>query len=223
LSSCTISTSNILVSNSGYMRGGQTNYNVGTGFWIGDVSGTPKFSIGNSASNISLTWDGTKLVTANLQSPNYISTTTGFKLTAVDGLEINTGTIKVKSIEPAIAGDYLACYPDKADKSINPANYTKISEYYTARGGTYTTKMKFRTGVADKAAYAQVFKNGAAHGTERINTTVVVATYTENLVFAAGDLIQLYVHGTDGQYCRVTEFSIFVGNRVLEGLTVDWV
>lgn len=86
--------SSIVLGSSGFMRSGQTGYNVGTGWWIGDIGGTPKFSIGNSASNISLTWDGTKMEVSNVQSRDYISTTTGYKLSAIDGFEMNTGTIQ---------------------------------------------------------------------------------------------------------------------------------
>lgn len=43
-----------------YYRSGQTAYDTGTGFWIGDVAGVPKLSIGNSAGN-KVTWDGSTL------------------------------------------------------------------------------------------------------------------------------------------------------------------
>ena len=44
----------------GHIRSGQTAYNTGTGFWLGQDGTTPKFSIGNPATK-SLTWDGTDL------------------------------------------------------------------------------------------------------------------------------------------------------------------
>jgi hypothetical protein len=43
-----------------YIQAGQTAYDTGTGWFIGDVSGTPKLSIGNSAGN-KVTWDGSTL------------------------------------------------------------------------------------------------------------------------------------------------------------------
>ena len=42
------------------IRAGQTNYNTGTGYWMGLVSGTPKFSIGNGSTKY-ITWDGSAL------------------------------------------------------------------------------------------------------------------------------------------------------------------
>jgi len=44
----------------GTIKAGQTAYNTGTGYWLGTVSGTPKFSIGNGSTKY-LTWDGTAL------------------------------------------------------------------------------------------------------------------------------------------------------------------
>ena len=55
-----IDAATILLGSNGHIRQGQTAYNTGTGFWLGDVSGTAKFSIGNGSTNY-LTWDGTTL------------------------------------------------------------------------------------------------------------------------------------------------------------------
>lgn len=49
----------ITVSSTGYIRGGQTGYNTGTGFFLG-YSGGYKFSIGNPATS-ALTWNGSIL------------------------------------------------------------------------------------------------------------------------------------------------------------------
>lgn len=49
------------IASGGNIRMGQTDYNTGTGFWLGDKSGTAKFSIGDGTANNSLTWDGTTL------------------------------------------------------------------------------------------------------------------------------------------------------------------
>ena len=50
----------IEISSSGYIRSGQTAYDTGTGWYLGNDSGTPKFSIGNSSGN-KVTWNGTTL------------------------------------------------------------------------------------------------------------------------------------------------------------------
>jgi hypothetical protein len=66
LSAITINTGTLTVDASGYVRGGQTGYNTGTGFWLGYDSGAYKFSIGNATQ--SLTWNGSVLtLKGNLQ------------------------------------------------------------------------------------------------------------------------------------------------------------
>ena len=55
-----ITTGYITLGAAGNIKSGQTAYNTGTGFWLGQDGTTPKFSIGNPATK-SLTWDGTDL------------------------------------------------------------------------------------------------------------------------------------------------------------------
>lgn len=54
-----ITAGNITLDTSGFIKGGQTAYDTGTGFFLGYSTGY-KFSIGNSAGN-KLTWDGSTL------------------------------------------------------------------------------------------------------------------------------------------------------------------
>ena len=55
-----ITAGTITMDTSGYIQGGQTAYNTGTGFFLGYDTDAYKFSIGDSSSNY-LTWDGTTL------------------------------------------------------------------------------------------------------------------------------------------------------------------
>ena len=59
LSAITVNTGTLTVDTGGYLKGGQTAYNTGTGFFLGYSSTTYKFSIGSSTQG--LTWDGTSL------------------------------------------------------------------------------------------------------------------------------------------------------------------
>lgn len=61
---------------SGYIRGGQTGYNTGTGFWLGFTGANYKFSLGNPAGNY-LTYDGTTLTIR----------------TTLDGADLAPGTV----------------------------------------------------------------------------------------------------------------------------------
>ena len=55
----TIGSGGIAMSSGGYVRGGQSDYNTGTGFFLG-YSGGYKFSIGDGSTK-SITWDGSNL------------------------------------------------------------------------------------------------------------------------------------------------------------------
>ncbi len=59
LSALTVNTGTLTVDTAGHIKGGQTAYNTGTGFWLGYDSGAYKFSLGSSTNNIK--WTGTGL------------------------------------------------------------------------------------------------------------------------------------------------------------------
>lgn len=59
LSAITVNTGTLTVDTSGYIKGGQTAYNTGSGFFLGYSGGAYKFSIGNSSSGFA--YDGTNL------------------------------------------------------------------------------------------------------------------------------------------------------------------
>lgn len=62
LSAISATLGSVIVGTGGYIRQGQTDYNTGTGWWIGDVATVPKLSIGDGTITKSLTWDGTNLI-----------------------------------------------------------------------------------------------------------------------------------------------------------------
>jgi hypothetical protein len=92
----------VLASAGACIRGGQTAWDTGSGFWIGDVSGVTKFSIGNSAGD-SMTWDGSQLsIYGDL---NAVSGTIGGFNIGSNGLSVGTGTEKIEL--KSLSGTYL--------------------------------------------------------------------------------------------------------------------
>lgn len=82
----------------GAVRQGQTAYNTGVGFWLGDADGTPKFSIGNPAGN-RLTWDGAEL--------SYSGTLASFSVTIGSGAIVATvanGTVTYGTRTAVVTG-----------------------------------------------------------------------------------------------------------------------
>jgi hypothetical protein len=61
LSAITTTTGTLIVDSAGYLRGGQTAYNTGAGFFLGYSTSAYKFSIGDGTLDNSVTWDGTDL------------------------------------------------------------------------------------------------------------------------------------------------------------------
>jgi hypothetical protein len=104
-----ITAGNITLNTSGYIKGGQTAYDTGSGFFLGYSGGAYKFSIGDGSSNF-ITWDGTSLVvrgnvsvgqydasttTVMLSAPTERTSTSEFSYNEVKKFEINRpGTIR---------------------------------------------------------------------------------------------------------------------------------
>lgn len=75
-----ITAGTIVIPSGGFIRSGQTAFDTGTGFYIGNDSSTPKLSLGNSAGN-KITWNGTSLsITGSITSTD--GTIGGFTLGA---------------------------------------------------------------------------------------------------------------------------------------------
>lgn len=86
----TVEAAGLNLGTTGSLRSGQTAYQTGTGFWMGLVSGTYKFSIGNG-STTGLFWDGTTLTLKG----------DGSGVTSLDGGNIQTGTITAGKLNVA--------------------------------------------------------------------------------------------------------------------------
>ncbi len=88
------------------------------------------------------------------------------------------------------AGNYCVGFSDVHD--VTEAVYTKHIEFYIGRAGA----IRVRLGVATKGgntAYARVYKNGVAVGTERSTLSTTLVFYDEDFTaLVAGDLIQIY-------------------------------
>lgn len=77
----------VSVGTSGYIRSGSTTYGSGTGFFLGDDGGTPKFRIGTTAGN-RLSWDGSTLTVVG----------NGAGLVSLDGGNLQAGTVTATQI-----------------------------------------------------------------------------------------------------------------------------
>lgn len=109
----------LTVSTTGAIRGGQTAYNTGTGFFMGYSGGTYKFSIGSSSVN--MTWDGTAFTVTGgiiqtgtsgsrlvMGGPSYQHGLMGYNSggTLTMGFNASIGQVFASNYAGSIAGDF---------------------------------------------------------------------------------------------------------------------
>lgn len=112
-----------------WIASGQTAYDTGTGFYMVNESGTPKFSIGNSAGN-KMTWNGTTLAVTGT-----ITATLG----AIGGWSIGTTALTAGSGATTVGldsgGSNPAIYAGSATPGSAPFRVTQAGAV-TATSGT---------------------------------------------------------------------------------------
>lgn len=160
----TITAGTIALASSGHIRAGQTAYNTGSGFWLGIDSGTAKFSIGDGTSFMK--WDGSTL----------------------------SITAPVRDTRPYAAGTYTIARAGK-ESFHNDTTYVMVKEFYVARSGTLRVSWEMETtALGGHVAYARVYINGSATGSEHTETSVSsYVAHSEDVTVSAEDLVQLWV------------------------------
>lgn len=98
LSGVTGTLGTLTIAAGGYIRQGQTAYNTGSGFWLGDVGGVPKFSLGNSA-GAHMRWDGTDLFIDTPTFEAFTSSIAGGDLTG--SVSYSTQAYGSKTVTPS--------------------------------------------------------------------------------------------------------------------------
>lgn len=101
----TITGGGITLSSGGNIKGGQTNYDTGTGFFLGYSGAQYKFSIGNSAGN-KLTWNGASLsVTGDINATSGTFSGTITASGTISGGTITGATITGSTLTTASTGN----------------------------------------------------------------------------------------------------------------------
>jgi hypothetical protein len=90
---------------------------------------------------------------------------------------------------------YLSADTERSTTSIS---YVKVKEIRVAYNGVYRVKFDLKSSLDYIACYGRIYKNGVAVGTEQTNVSLSYITYSEDLVFTPGDLVQLYYYHTSG-------------------------
>lgn len=82
-----------------------------------------------------------------------------------------------------------------------------ITELYPSPS---TLRIKFDLSTEGATAYGRIYKNGAPYGTQQSTSSTTYVTFSEDLQFAQGDLIQLYLWtSTSYRYAYARNFRVY--------------
>lgn len=165
-----------------------------------------------------LQYDWTNMI---IMSSDFATTSNKWVIEIATDAEVVTGTDTARAVTPAqvwftVIPDSLTTYTallQSADttRSSASASYVKLKEIVATFAWTYTVyfEMAELSGLWWANAFGRIYKNGVAFGTERNDSDTLFTAYVENLTFAAGDLIQLYVKATWGDTTQVKFFRLY--------------
>jgi hypothetical protein len=110
------------------------------------------------------------------------------------------GDILFPGVSP---GAQLNLWADFAGPNDSSTVYVKHKEIFCPVAGTFTVQFDLAAD-GSHSAYGRVYKNGAAAGTERSQTSASFTTYSENITVSVGDRLQLYQHTVAGGFSSFT-------------------
>jgi len=140
--------------------------------------------------------DGTNWVA---ETPAEVRTSLGLGalalLDTVDTAEIADGAVTRIKMMPTVTGLNLVHSNDTSQNTVS-TTYLKLKESIVLFAGVLSVSFKLSSGYPANPAFAKIYVNGIAVGTER--TTTGTVTYTEDIIdLEPGDLIQVYGKLTD--------------------------
>ena len=177
----------ITMSSTGNIKGGQTDYATGTGFFLGYSGAAYKFSFGDVTNYIK--WDGVNLL-------------------------LSDGIIVRNNLELFAAGDLLEVYSDAQVSSGGSTIPVKVKEIYIARKGTL--KIKFSITGTVGQSHARIYRNGTPVGILRHGTAAWVE-YSQNIAgWSPGDYVRIYAwHDISGFNTNIRNFRLYSDNPLV--------
>jgi hypothetical protein len=143
---------------------------------------------------------------ANAVAGDILSGKTGY----VNGSKI-TGTFPVYT-----AGTHIIAYSDKQKSSYGSSD-RKVKEITIKSAGVYRIYFTL-TNTRYFEAYGRIYKNGVAYGTQRSIIPpfgeIITQEFTQDLSFAANDLVQIYVRANGDGYVYTENFRIGVAEII---------
>jgi hypothetical protein len=125
-------------------------------------------------------------------------------------------------------GDTLICSSDDVTTTSYTDSYAKAKEILLAKGGSLRIKFDMKRqavgGDETNIAYARIYKNGVAVGTEQTETSESYVTKSEDITaWEKGDLLQLYIHGLSSPQtqCSVCNLRVYCADVEVATVTQD--
>lgn len=117
----------------------------------------------------------------------------------------SAGGVNPSSFEDATAGNYMTAIAF-ADTANNPPglSYIKVAEIIAPRSGTYRIRIGIELDGTSYTLYGRSYVNGGAAGTE-ITSTGTRTFQNDDIAVNAGDLIQLYMKGSNAVLAKWDE------------------
>ncbi len=177
----------VFTSGSPKIRAGQSGYDTGTGFWLGIVGGTAKFSIGNASGN-KMTWNGSSLdITGSVTVTGGNAETTTGSQSKADTAESNAeGTAATDATNKAAAAEAAAKAASLLRASYLTSNTTTIN------GGTITTGSIAADRIAANSITADQINTTnittAVVTSESVNATNISATSISTGTLSAAEI-----------------------------------
>lgn len=141
----------ITLDNTGHIKGGQTDYNTGEGFFLGYDTDAYKFSIGDPDNNKGITWDGEDFIVKggtiqNLvaESSNSIAVNDGASINVNDGGDIlmrsdETNPAEIRFYTAGDSGNYISmCQTSIPGNLVDSHTEVGASSAWALRSGSIT-------------------------------------------------------------------------------------
>jgi hypothetical protein len=95
-------------------------------------------------------------------------------------------------------------------RSTSSTAFTKLKETRVYFNGTIRTYFELASGTSGQTVHGQVYRSGAAVGTDRSTTSTTYVSFTEDIAgWFAGDYYQIYGHSESSTvYCYVRNQQI---------------
>lgn len=160
----TVMAGDVQVDTTGNIRGGQTAYNTGSGFFLGYSGGAYKFSLGDPSGNY-LRWTGSAL--------------------EVYGSIIDTRPFAAGSTAVAAAATEIFM-------GASGGSYVELKAITTPRAGVLRCSWEAQANTTGSNTKTRIYKNGVATSSEFIDTTIGWHSHSYDITVAAGDSIELW-------------------------------